>query len=51
MVELGWTALEDMQEHLQNLMSQGYIIVVNLPTCCVPKDPASPASMGGYIMA
>jgi hypothetical protein len=36
-----------MQEHLQNLMSQGYMIAVELATCCVSEDPATPASVGG----
>jgi hypothetical protein len=51
MVELGWTASEVTQEHLQNLMSQGYMIVVELATCHLPKDPTSPIQVGGYIMA
>jgi hypothetical protein len=38
------------QEHMQNLMSQGYMTVVELVTYHVPKDPASPAPTGGYIM-
>jgi hypothetical protein len=41
---------EVIPEHLQNLMSLGYMTVVELATCCVPEDPASPAPMGGYIM-
>jgi hypothetical protein len=40
-----------MQEHLQNLMSQGYMTVAELATGCVPEDPASPALVGGYIVA
>jgi hypothetical protein len=37
---------EVIPEHLQNLMSLGYMTVVELATCCVPEDPASPAPMG-----
>jgi hypothetical protein len=51
MVVLGWTTSEVTQEHLQNLVSQGYMIVAELATCCVPKFPVSPAPVGGYIMA
>jgi hypothetical protein len=51
MAELGWTASEVMQGHLQNLMSQGYMTMAELATCCVPEDPASVALAGGYVMA
>jgi hypothetical protein len=51
MVVLGWTTLEVMQEHLQNLVSQGYTTVAKLATCCVPEFPVSPAPAGEYIMA
>jgi hypothetical protein len=51
MAELGWTALEVMQDLLQNLMSQGYMMTVELVTCCVPEDPTSPISVGGYVVA
>jgi hypothetical protein len=40
-----------MKEDIQNLISQGYMIAVELATCHVPEDPASPASAGGYVMA
>jgi hypothetical protein len=50
MVELGWTVSEVMQEHLQNLVSQGYMIVAELATCHISKDPASPAPVGGYVV-
>jgi hypothetical protein len=43
--------LEVMQEHLQNLVSQGYMMAAELVTCHVPEDPASPIQAGGYIMA
>jgi hypothetical protein len=45
----GWPASEIMQEHLQNLVSQGYLIAVELATCCVPTDPVSPSPVGGYV--
>jgi hypothetical protein len=46
MVELGWTTLEVTQEHMQNLMSEGYMTAVELATYHMPKDPASPHSGG-----
>jgi hypothetical protein len=51
MAELGLLTLEVTQEHLQNLLSQGYMIVVEMATCRVPEDPASPVPMEGYIVA
>jgi hypothetical protein len=51
MIESGWTASVVTQEHLQNLVSQGYMIAAELATCRVPEDPASPALAGGYVMA
>jgi hypothetical protein len=42
MAELGWTALEVLREHLQNLVSKGYMMVAELATCRVPEDPTSP---------
>jgi hypothetical protein len=51
MVELGWTMSEVTQEHLQNLMSQGYMIAVELATCRVLEDPTSPALVRGYVVA
>jgi ribulose bisphosphate carboxylase small subunit len=42
MAELGWIASEVTEEHLQNLVSQGYIMAMELATCRVPEDPASP---------
>jgi hypothetical protein len=41
MAELGWIASKVTQEHLQNLMSQGYMMAVELVTCRMPKDPTS----------
>jgi hypothetical protein len=52
MEEFFWIALEIMQEHLQNLMSQGYMTTVELVTYHVPEGPTSPISMGGgYVVA
>jgi hypothetical protein len=47
MVELGWSASEATEEHLQNLLSQGYMMMVELTTCRMPEDPASPVPTGG----
>jgi hypothetical protein len=51
MAELGWPASEIMQEHLQNLVSQGYMTQAKLATYHVPVDPASPVPVEGYIIA
>jgi hypothetical protein len=51
MVESSWPASEVTQEHLQNLLSQWLMIVMELPTCRVLADPASPALVGAYVMA
>jgi hypothetical protein len=40
-----------MLEHLQNLMNQGYMMMVEIATRHVPKDPASLVLMGGYVVA
>jgi hypothetical protein len=52
MAELGLPTSKVMQEHLQNLMSQGYMTAAELATCHVPEDPASlvPAGGGGYVV-
>jgi hypothetical protein len=42
---------EVMQEHLQNLVSQGYMTVTELTTCCVPEASVSLSLSGGYVMA
>jgi hypothetical protein len=41
MEKLGWIASDIKEEHLQNLVSQGYMTVVELATCHVPEDPTS----------
>jgi hypothetical protein len=38
---------EVIQEHLQNLVSKGYMTVAEFATCLVPADPASPALVRG----
>jgi hypothetical protein len=50
-MELGWTVSEVTQEHLQNLVSQGYMTVVELPNCRLLKDPLSRVQAGRYIVA
>jgi hypothetical protein len=47
----GRIASEATQEHLQNLVSQGYMMAVELVTCCVPEDPSSPMPAGGHVVA
>jgi hypothetical protein len=47
MVELGWTASDVTQEHLQNLVSQGYMTAAELATYRVLEDHASPVQAGG----
>jgi hypothetical protein len=39
---LGWTPSKVMQAHLQNLVSQGFMMAVELATYHVPKDATSP---------
>jgi hypothetical protein len=50
MVEMSWPVSELMQEHLQNLMSLGYMTTTKLASYLVPEDPASPAPVRGYVM-
>jgi hypothetical protein len=47
---VGWPTLEVMREHLQNLISQGYMAVVELATYRVAEDPTSPPPVGGYVV-
>jgi hypothetical protein len=51
MAKSGWPTSEVTQEHLQNLVSQGYMTVAELDTCRGTKDPTSPAPAGGYIVS
>jgi hypothetical protein len=50
MAESGWPASVIMREHLQNLVSLGYMTAAESTTYRVPKDLASPILVGGYIM-
>jgi hypothetical protein len=47
MLESSWPASEIAQEHLQNLISQGYMTVTELATSRVLKDPPSFVPVGG----
>jgi hypothetical protein len=40
-----------MQEHLQNLMSQEFMMAAELTSHHVLEDPASPVPTGGYVVA
>jgi hypothetical protein len=46
MVELSWPTSEVIQEHLQNLVSQGYMTAAELANCRIHADPTSPAPAG-----
>jgi hypothetical protein len=50
MAGLGWSTSVVTQEHLQNLVSLGYMIAAELATCRVPKDLTSHVPVGGYVM-
>jgi hypothetical protein len=50
MAELGWTMSGVTQEHLQNLVSQQYMMAAELATCHVTEDPAFLVQAGGYVM-
>jgi hypothetical protein len=51
MVESSWLVSEVIQEHLQNLISQGYMTAVEFATCLVHVDHVSPALTKGYVVA
>jgi hypothetical protein len=51
MPESSWPTSEVMQKHLQNLVSQGYMTMVELATCHVPEDAIYAAPVGGYVVA
>jgi hypothetical protein len=51
MVEQDWTPSKVTHEHLQNLMSQGFMTVAKLRTYCVLEDPMSPAPTEGYVVS
>jgi hypothetical protein len=50
MEESSWPTSEVTQEHLQHLISQGYMMA-ELAACLVPVDPAFSISAGGYVVA
>jgi hypothetical protein len=39
-----------MQDHLQSLVSQGFVTVMELVTCRVPEDAASLVLAKGYMV-
>jgi hypothetical protein len=51
MAESSWNVSEVTQEHVQYLVCQGLMATAELATNRVPVDPASPALVGGYVMA
>jgi hypothetical protein len=51
MSELSWPVSEATQEHLQKLMSQGYMTMTELDTCLVPVDSPIPTPVGGDVVA
>jgi hypothetical protein len=51
MVEPGWIPLEVTHAHLQDLVSYGFMRMVELATYRFPKDPASTIPVRGYVVA
>jgi hypothetical protein len=51
MMEQDWTPSKLMKEHLQNLMSQEFMMATELATYCVPEDPVSPTLVEGYVVS
>jgi hypothetical protein len=51
MAEQDWTSSKVMQEHLQNLVSQEFMMAAELVTCRVPKDPMPPALAEVYMVS
>jgi hypothetical protein len=47
MLESSWPTSEIAQEHLKNLISQGYMTMTELATSHVLKDPPSFVLVGG----
>jgi hypothetical protein len=47
MVESGWLTLDVMQEHLENLISQGYMTAEELATYLMPLGPTFLSQVGG----
>jgi hypothetical protein len=50
MAEPSWPVLNVTQEHLQKLISKGYMIAVEYATFLVPGDPASLTPVKGHIV-
>jgi hypothetical protein len=50
MAESSWPASEVTQEHLQNLVSEEYVIAAEFATCLGPMYPVSPALVKGYVI-
>jgi hypothetical protein len=40
-----------MPGHLQKLVKQGFMTVVELAVCHVPEDPAFPSHAEGYVVS
>jgi hypothetical protein len=51
MAEQGWSPTEVTQAHLQDLMSQRFVMAAEPAIYHVPEDPASPVPMGGYVVS
>jgi hypothetical protein len=51
MTKQDWTPSKVTLEHLQNLVSQGFTIAMEVVTCCVPVDPVSPVPAEGYVVS
>jgi hypothetical protein len=51
MAEQGWISSEVTQAHLQDLVSQGFMMAVELATYHVPEDLSSAVLAGGYVVA
>jgi hypothetical protein len=51
MVEQDQTPSKVTQAHLQSLVSQRFMMVVELATCRVPEHLTSPAPMEGHVVA
>jgi hypothetical protein len=51
MAEQDKTPSTVMQGHLQKLVKQGFMIVVELVTCCVPEDPVFSVPAEGYVVS
>jgi hypothetical protein len=50
MVEQDWTPSNVMQGHLQTLVNQGFMMVMDLAACRVPEDHVFPVPVEGYVV-